>query len=342
MFAGNFPGVTQTMPLAIYGRFGAGDMSTALLLSVVLLLASLIVLLGVRIVGGRVRDGIDPRSTDGPIRGLNGVCSCGSRRCPDIHWRRCPRRCIGRAIWRRRWVPLPTHLPQARRSHRAGFGGNKARKLEYLLADALAAGATMLVTEGAAQSNHARVTAAAAAIAGLAVRAGPRRTPRRGRCRQPAARSFTAAEVSIVPARRLERTNGSSGRRVARGGEAPLPDPDRWQRPHWGGRLRCGGRGAHDATVVVSRSAGKTLRGFRVTGRPRRDWSSELGAFSAPFAVCGVAVEHPVEKLIDDCVTLANQHGRVDRPSGDHLPQTTSQSMVGSSAQPTVRRRRRA
>jgi molybdate transport system permease protein len=58
MFAGNFPGVTQTMPLAIYGRFGAGDMSTALLLSVVLLLASLIVLLGVRVAGGRVRDGV--------------------------------------------------------------------------------------------------------------------------------------------------------------------------------------------------------------------------------------------------------------------------------------------
>jgi molybdate transport system permease protein len=58
MFAGSFPGVTQTMPLAIYGRFGAGDMSTALLLSVVLLLASLMVLLGVRIAGGRVRDGV--------------------------------------------------------------------------------------------------------------------------------------------------------------------------------------------------------------------------------------------------------------------------------------------
>lgn len=58
MFAGNFPGVTQTMPLAIYGRFGAGDMATALLLSVVLLVASLAVLLGVRLVGGRVRDGI--------------------------------------------------------------------------------------------------------------------------------------------------------------------------------------------------------------------------------------------------------------------------------------------
>jgi molybdate transport system permease protein len=55
MFAGSFPGITQTMPLAIYGRFGAGDMPAALLLSVVLLIASLVVLLGVRIAGQRVR-----------------------------------------------------------------------------------------------------------------------------------------------------------------------------------------------------------------------------------------------------------------------------------------------
>ncbi|MEW6323515.1 MAG: D-cysteine desulfhydrase family protein [Acidobacteriota bacterium] len=48
-----------------------------------------------------------------------------------------------------------------------GLGGNKARKLEFLVADALAAGATTLVTTGAVQSNHARMTAAAAAVAGL-------------------------------------------------------------------------------------------------------------------------------------------------------------------------------
>lgn len=47
-------------------------------------------------------------------------------------------------------------------------GGNKARKLEILLADALAAGADTLVTAGGPQSNHARTTAAAAARAGLA------------------------------------------------------------------------------------------------------------------------------------------------------------------------------
>lgn len=47
------------------------------------------------------------------------------------------------------------------------YGGNKARKLEYLVADALANGATVLVTEGVTQSNHARMTAAAAVLAGL-------------------------------------------------------------------------------------------------------------------------------------------------------------------------------
>jgi len=46
-------------------------------------------------------------------------------------------------------------------------GGNKTRKLEYLVADALAAKADTLVTVGGIQSNHARQTAAAAAKFGL-------------------------------------------------------------------------------------------------------------------------------------------------------------------------------
>jgi len=47
------------------------------------------------------------------------------------------------------------------------FGGNKTRKLEFLLGAALAEGADTLLTAGAAQSNHCRQTAAAAAQAGL-------------------------------------------------------------------------------------------------------------------------------------------------------------------------------
>ena len=46
-------------------------------------------------------------------------------------------------------------------------GGNKTRKLEFLIADALAQGANAVITAGGPQSNHCRQTAAAAAIAGL-------------------------------------------------------------------------------------------------------------------------------------------------------------------------------
>jgi len=46
-------------------------------------------------------------------------------------------------------------------------GGNKTRKLEYLVGEALEQGADLLITQGATQSNHARQTAAAASKFGL-------------------------------------------------------------------------------------------------------------------------------------------------------------------------------
>src|SRR5437667_11268031 len=82
-----------------------------------------------------------------------------------------------------RLAALPTPLDEAPRLSEAlggprilikrddltglAFGGNKVRKLEFLLSDAHRAGATVVITAGAAQSNHARLTAAAAAVAGL-------------------------------------------------------------------------------------------------------------------------------------------------------------------------------
>lgn len=47
------------------------------------------------------------------------------------------------------------------------FGGNKTRKLEYLMADAAHQNADLVITTGAVQSNHCRQTAAAAARIGL-------------------------------------------------------------------------------------------------------------------------------------------------------------------------------
>lgn len=72
--------------------------------------------------------------------------------------------------------PLPrlaVHLGGPRlwikRDDLTGFalGGNKVRKLEFFLGEARATGADVLLTAGGQQSNHARVTAAAAARAGL-------------------------------------------------------------------------------------------------------------------------------------------------------------------------------
>lgn len=75
--------------------------------------------------------------------------------------------------------PFPGRLPGLegrlwlKRDDLTGFalGGNKSRKLEFTMADALAKGATALVTASGIQSNHVRQTAAAAARAGLAFHA---------------------------------------------------------------------------------------------------------------------------------------------------------------------------
>jgi D-cysteine desulfhydrase len=68
---------------------------------------------------------------------------------------------------RRRWGGLPVWMK--RDDHTGGeLSGNKIRKLEYLLAEAVAQGATYVLTCGGEQSNHARATALAAARCGLA------------------------------------------------------------------------------------------------------------------------------------------------------------------------------
>ena len=78
-------------------------------------------------------------------------CRRRSRNCPV-----CPGAWAGRALY-------------IKRDDQTGLatGGNKTRKLEFLVGDALAQGCDTLVTGGAMQSNHCRQTAAAAAASGL-------------------------------------------------------------------------------------------------------------------------------------------------------------------------------
>lgn len=65
------------------------------------------------------------------------------------------------------WLGGPRLLVKRDDMTGLALGGNKARKLELLCAEAVAGGATTLVTGGGAQSNHARMTAAAANRLGL-------------------------------------------------------------------------------------------------------------------------------------------------------------------------------
>jgi D-cysteine desulfhydrase family pyridoxal phosphate-dependent enzyme len=83
-------------------------------------------------------------------------CSLGFFPTPLVEMRRLSQRLGGPRLW-------------IKRDDLTGlaFGGNKTRKLEFLLAEALAQGCDAVITAGAAQSNHCRLTAAAAAGLGL-------------------------------------------------------------------------------------------------------------------------------------------------------------------------------
>src|SRR5205823_3528347 len=85
------------------------------------------------------------------------------------------------------------------------FGGNKVRKLAYVVARAQADGADTLITAGGVQSNHARVAAAAAARLGLrAVLVANGEPPARATANALLA-TLLGAEIVHVP-RREDRT----------------------------------------------------------------------------------------------------------------------------------------
>lgn len=113
-----------------------------------------------------------------------------------------------------------------------GLGGNKVRKLEFLLADAKRQGAEIIFTTGGAQSNHAMLTAACAKKLGM--------TPililkKRGSDRaqgQPAARIPHGHRRPLHGHRQLRRYLRRDGSRRAGAGASVLQDSlRRLQRP---------------------------------------------------------------------------------------------------------------
>jgi D-cysteine desulfhydrase family pyridoxal phosphate-dependent enzyme len=185
------------------------------------------------------------------------------------------------------------------------FGGNKARKLEYLVAAAVAEGATMLVTEGATQSNHARLTAAAAALAGLKCMLVL--DTRRGADLQGnlLLDRLMGADVVLAATREERRSRMETiGEELHGKGERPYVIPT-------GGSVPLGALGyvaAIQELIQQLNDIGESpSRLYFGTGSQGTQAGIVVGsiAFSAPFTPFGIAVEDNSEELRQQGLPLA-------------------------------------
>lgn len=224
---------------------------------------------------------------------------------------------------RHRLATLPTPLARARglervlghgpiylkRDDLTGFGvaGNKARALEYLVGDALARGADVLVTGGSASSNFCAGAAMAAAVSGMAcdllLPGAPPTTPavnvelaRTAGARVVFGAAATRDELDDAVHRHAEalRATGRVPYAVPRGGataagaagyvEAVRELAD-----------QCRTLGVDLRTVVVSAGSGATYAGL-VAG--------QVG-LGVPWRTVGASVSRPVGQLTPHVLTLA-------------------------------------
>jgi 1-aminocyclopropane-1-carboxylate deaminase/D-cysteine desulfhydrase-like pyridoxal-dependent ACC family enzyme len=199
-----------------------------------------------------------------------------------------------------------------------GGGGNKARKLEFLCGEAVAAGARSLVTVGAGQSNHCRMTAAAGARLGLEVHLvlsgdrPPGHAPPTGNQALSvlfgAQLHFTGAEASHWG--ELEIARESLTAELAAQGLAPASIPIGGSTPvgavgyavaYLELMEQCAAAGIDPAAVVVATSSGGTHAGL-LAGRAM--WAAGSGSGSAP-PVVAIGVARGVNAGIPDVAELA-------------------------------------
>jgi D-cysteine desulfhydrase len=185
-------------------------------------------------------------------------------------------------------------------------GGNKARKLEFLVGQALADNADVLVTGGAPQSNHARQTAAAAARFGLGavlVLRGQKPATCTGNL---LLNMLLGAEIRWAGERDLDQSIDQAADELRHAGRRPAVVP-------YGGSNMLGAAGyvaameelveqqAHSKlaidVIVFASSSGGTQAGLMV------------GAKQCGFAgrVLGISVDKPAGALATRVATLANE-----------------------------------
>jgi L-cysteate sulfo-lyase len=219
-----------------------------------------------------------------------------------------------------------------------GLGGNKARKLEYLVADALAQGATTLVTTGAVQSNHARMTAAAACVAGLrCVLVLTATTPEPALAGNLLLDRLYGATVRLVPSIDPMLAVGQDEAVVA---EVVAEEEAAGRKPYVipvGGSSGVGVLGYVGGTAELVEQLAATsdtpTRLYYASGSRGTQAGLTLGALlcEAPYRVYGVAVSAGEPEKIERARRIANEAAaRLDLPERldrEHL--VTDQSFIG-------------
>ena len=230
---------------------------------------------------------------------------------------------------------LPTPLHEARRLREAlggerkcprifikrddltglAFGGNKARKLEFLVADALRQDATVLVTSGAVQSNHARTTAAAACVAGLKcslVLTGGGDAPAQGNLLLD---RLLGAEIHFISPS-VDPLLATGDREAARIAGVMSALRDRGERPYLipvGGSSAVGACGYVLGTLeLISQLASLAVsprRLYYANGSRGTQAGLVLGAkmYSAPYQVYGIAVSGGEPQKTERALRIVNE-----------------------------------
>ncbi len=183
-----------------------------------------------------------------------------------------------------------------------GGGGNKVRKLEWICGEAIARGADTLVTCGARQSNHARLTAAAGARLGLhvvLVLAGTKGGPENGNVALNGLCGATVAWAGDVAHEELESVASSIMEVLCDRDARPVFIP-------YGGSSALGARGYVEGgreilaqmpgltTVVTAVGSGGTMAGLVHALGSRRVLGVDTGA-----------LVHPAEVVADLVASLA-------------------------------------
>jgi D-cysteine desulfhydrase len=175
-----------------------------------------------------------------------------------------------------------------------GGGGNKVRKLEWTCAAALADGATVLVTTGAPQSNHARLTAAAGARLGLDVVLVLSGDPHSSTSGNLALDGLLGADIEWAGNADVRAVAEDVAERLRGQGAVPFVLP-------FGGSNRLAARGYAECgrellaqapdltTVVTALGSGGTMAGLVDTLGPERVLGIHVGAVEHPArTVCAL------------------------------------------------------